>query len=84
MAVTPCNSIAIRDPARSSMSAPQARSNDSMSSQRIPAGAGCRKTEASVMRCLPSRCDDITSRYHLLAACCRYSIAIGLTGEAVP
>ena len=52
MAVTPCNSIAILDPARSSMSAPQARSNDSMSSQRIPAGAGCRKTEASVLRCL--------------------------------
>ena len=52
MAVTPCNSIAILDQARSSMSAPQARSNDSMSSQRIPAGVGRRKTEASVLRCL--------------------------------
>ena len=51
IAITSCNSIATRDPARSSMSAPQASRSDSMSSQRIPACAGYRKTAASVLRC---------------------------------
>ena len=50
IAITSCNSIATRDPARSSMSAPQASKSDSMSAQRIPACVGCRKTAANVLR----------------------------------
>ena len=50
-AITSLSSITTRDPALSSMSAPQATRSDSMSRQLIDAWVCLRNTASSVLRC---------------------------------